>query len=69
MGEEILATEIEREEGYLYYIKGDPLTICKAKMKRGGKKKKNLEVIEKLKKKVIKKKFLGNILGKKRFRK
>ena len=39
MGEEILKTDIEREEGYLYYVKGSPLVLCKAKMKRGGKKK------------------------------
>jgi len=41
MGEEILKTEIAREEGYLYYIKGNPLTVCKAKMKRGKERKTN----------------------------
>jgi len=65
MGEEILQTNIEREEGYLYYTKGNPLIVCKAKMKRGGKKKNDSEIIEKAKKKSI----FSTILGKKKFRK
>ena len=39
MSEEVLKTEIAREEGYLYYCKSNPLIICKTKMVRGRKKK------------------------------
>lgn len=38
MAEKISDTDIDREEGYLYFIKGDPLEIWKAKMKQGRKK-------------------------------
>ena len=38
--EEILKTNIERETGYLYFVKGSPLVLCKTKMARGGKSKK-----------------------------
>ena len=37
MGEKIAETEIPREKGYLYFTKGDPLEIWKAKMSRSGK--------------------------------
>ncbi len=44
MGEIILETNIKREDGYLYYCgtnkKTGNITIGKAKMARGGKKKK-----------------------------
>ena len=44
MGEVILTTDIERETGWLYYCatskKTGTLTVCKAKMNRGGTKKK-----------------------------
>ena len=44
MGEVIAKTEIKREQGYLYYCSTDKstgnITVCKAKMARGGKKKK-----------------------------
>ena len=40
MAEQILKTDIPREEGYLYFVKGNPLILCKAKMSRGGRKKK-----------------------------
>jgi hypothetical protein len=40
MAEQILKTDIPREEGFLYFVKGNPLMIYKAKMSRGGKKKK-----------------------------
>ena len=44
MGKELLKTDIEREPGYLYYCGTDKKTgciiVCKAKMARGGKKKK-----------------------------
>lgn len=36
MGEEILQTNIKREQGYLYYVKIDEngnLVLCKAKMR------------------------------------
>lgn len=36
----IFKTNIPREQGYLYFCKGDPITIYKAKMARGEKKKK-----------------------------
>jgi len=39
MGEIILEKAIERERGYLYYVDGKG-NICRAKMSRGGKKKK-----------------------------
>ena len=38
MGEIILERVVERESGYLYYIDGEG-NLCKAKLKRGGKKK------------------------------
>lgn len=38
--EKIIETDIEREKGYLYFVKGNPLCIYKAKMARGGRKKK-----------------------------
>lgn len=43
MGEVIATTQIKREQGYLYYTATDKngnLTVCKAKMARGGKRKK-----------------------------
>lgn len=40
MGEKIAETDIKREEGFLYFLKGNPLEIWKAKMGRGRKKKK-----------------------------
>jgi len=44
MGEIILKPDIKRETGYLYYCGTDKetgnITVCKAKMARGGKKKK-----------------------------
>ena len=40
MAEAILKTDIPREEDNLYFVKNDPLEIWKAKMSRGGKKKK-----------------------------
>ena len=39
MGEIILEKAIEREKGFLYYVDGKG-NICRAKMSRGGKKKK-----------------------------
>lgn len=39
MGKIIVKNAIEREPGYLYYINGNG-DVCRAKMKRGGKKKK-----------------------------
>lgn len=40
MAEKILETNIPRESGFLYFTKGNPLAIYKAKMSRGGRKKK-----------------------------
>ena len=43
MGEQIANTDIKREVGYLYYCGTDEngnLTVCKAKIERGGRKKK-----------------------------
>jgi len=42
MAEKIHQTDIEREKGYLYYVKDvdGKLAIFKAKMARGGKKEK-----------------------------
>ena len=44
MGKVILKTEIKREQGKLYYCGTDKktgnLTVCEAKMARGGRKKK-----------------------------
>ena len=40
MGEIILKQAVKRESGYLYYVDGKG-NVCKAKMSRGGKKKKN----------------------------
>ena len=37
--EEILRTNIPREKGYLYFLKGDPLSVCKAEMARRKKSK------------------------------
>ena len=37
--EKIAETDIPREKGYLYFLKGDPLAIYKAKLARGGRKK------------------------------
>jgi len=39
MAEKILDTNIPREEGHLYFVKGNPLSLYKAKMARGGRKK------------------------------
>ena len=42
MGEVILKTDIPREKGWLYYTATDEhgnLTVCRAAMARGGKKK------------------------------
>ena len=39
MSEKLLETEIQREKGFLYYVKGDPLCVYKAEMARGRKKK------------------------------
>lgn len=43
MGKEILKTEIKRESGWLYYCGTDKktgnITVCKAEMARGRKKK------------------------------
>ena len=44
MGEQIAKTNIKREVGYLYYCgtaKDGCVTLCKAKMQRGAKKKKS----------------------------
>lgn len=38
MSEIIVKNAVEREKGYLYFIDGKG-NICRAKMKRGGKKK------------------------------
>lgn len=43
MGETLLTTEIKRESGWLYYTgtdKNGNITVCRAKMARGNKKKK-----------------------------
>lgn len=40
MSEEILKTNIPREKDFIYFVKGNPLIVCKAKMARGRKKKK-----------------------------
>ena len=48
MGKVILKTDLERKEGFLFYCgtykKGGKklLTVCEAKMSRGGKKKKKV---------------------------
>jgi len=39
MAELIAKTDIKREEGYLYFCKGDPLCLYKAKMVHGRRKK------------------------------
>jgi len=39
MGEVIMKTNIPREADCIYYCKGNPISVCKAKMARGGKKK------------------------------
>ncbi len=42
MGETILITEIPREKGFLYYTSTDKkgnITVCKAEMARGRRKK------------------------------
>ena len=39
MGEIILKNAVERESGFLYYVDGKG-NVCRAKMARGGKKKK-----------------------------
>lgn len=36
--EKIIETDIEREEGYLYFCKGNPIAIYKAKQARGKRK-------------------------------
>ena len=36
----LLKTDIEREEGFLYYCAGNPISIFKVEMARGGRKKK-----------------------------
>lgn len=46
----------KREKGWLYFVKGDKLEIFKAKMARGGKKKKKAVKKKVVKKKVVKKK-------------
>ena len=38
--EKIHETGILREEGYLYFLKGNPMVVYKVKMARGRKKKK-----------------------------
>ena len=43
MGKVILKTDIKREKGFLYYCSSDDdgnITVCKAEMSRGKKKKK-----------------------------
>lgn len=40
MGKVILPNAIKREAGYLYYVDGKG-NVCKAKMSRKGRKKKN----------------------------
>lgn len=40
MAKELLKTDIERKEGYLYFCKGNPIIVCEAQMSRGKKKKK-----------------------------
>lgn len=40
MAEKILKTDIPREEGYLYFCKGNPIEVYKAKMSRKGRTKK-----------------------------
>lgn len=39
MGEIIIPNAVKREVGYLYYVDGKG-NVCRAKMSRGGKKKK-----------------------------
>jgi len=39
MGEVILKNAVKREKGYMYYVDGKG-NLCRAKMARGGKKKK-----------------------------
>ena len=41
--EKLLETEIPREKGFLYFLKGNPLCIYKAEMSRGGRPKKKKE--------------------------
>lgn len=41
MGKIIVKNAVERESGYLYYIDGNG-DLCKAKMARGGKRKKKV---------------------------
>jgi len=37
--EKLAETDIVREKGFLYFVKGNPLCIYKAKMARGRRKK------------------------------
>ena len=39
MGKIVVKNAVEREKGFLYYIDGEG-NLCKAKMARGGKRKK-----------------------------
>ncbi len=39
MGEVIMKSAVKREKGYMYYVDGKG-NLCRAKMARGGKKKK-----------------------------
>ena len=38
MSKELLKTNIERKEGYLYFCKGNPIVVCEAAMARKKKK-------------------------------
>ena len=53
MGKEILKTSIKRQNGMLYYCATDKntgnVTVCEAKMSRGGKKAKKKKVAKKRK--------------------
>jgi len=41
MSKLLLKTDIKREEGFLYFCRGDPLEVCSTAMVRGRKKKKS----------------------------
>lgn len=41
--EELLKTEIPREAGYIYFVKGNPLVLFRAKM---GRKKKEINTVQ-----------------------
>ena len=49
MAKLLLKTHLRRESGKLYFLKGDPLTVYEADMKRGGTKKKAVKKAKKKK--------------------